>query len=108
MINPITAIDFVQALQPNEIAFSDAIPIVGHTVLYGMIYAANDVTIIIEQGVNDRGVLQFRHSESFLANAGAAVTKEAKLFGKFVRLSFQNMVGVSTPIEAFFAIRDKA
>jgi hypothetical protein len=81
---------------------------IGHVMSYGMLYSDQNVTLIIEQGVDENaGAFVYDYIESIPVAAGTSEEVEVPIVGKFVRVRVTNASGAVANVRGFFAIRSQ-
>lgn len=103
---PIVVQEYIDTIGIGETEETEAMPVVGYSFLYGMIYSSKKITITIFQGCNDSGgVASYRYSQSYTVNAGECEAIETPIFGKFLKIKIDNDSGEIASIESFFCVR---
>lgn len=98
---PVILFECNQELEIDETFSGIGIPVVGLSMIRGMIYADKAVNLIISQGCNDKGGnLNYRHINSYQIQQCEA--REFNIFGKFVKIEIQNISGSAVNVESFF------
>lgn len=102
----VTVFDFNGTVANGNTETGEDIACIGHTMCFGMIHSDANVTLIVEQGVDDSaGGFIYDYLESIPVVAGICEKAEIPIVGKFIRTRVSNASGGIANIRSFFAIR---
>jgi len=85
---------------------SPLIPTIGWMEIYGLVYAAGNVNVLIKQGiVDDTGFAAYRDTVTTPVGGGTSARFSQALPAKYVQVEIVDASGLGTGGEVFFALR---
>lgn len=102
---PSVLLDYNRALA-NAATHTKQIGTIGHSVITGMIYSDQPLTLTISQGCNDRGgSFSYRDVTTIAVPATTLVKRQIDVVGKFAKAELSNTSGFPANVETFWVCR---